>query len=148
MIIKNKNKKSDFLKKFAAGFKHTPKYVYYEEVWGVPAVAQWDQQCLCSSRMQVLFPAWRSRLKDPALLQLWRGSQRRFRSDSKGLTGRNLDVKNLSYVSRLESSELHLHHAGQNASRTWVRRLCQRPRSPQSHPRKGQPKVPGSAMNT
>ena len=40
---------------------------YAKKQTGVPAVAQRDQQHLCSNRTRVLSPAQQSRLKDPAL---------------------------------------------------------------------------------
>ena len=42
---------------------------------GVPAVAQWNQQCLWSNEVQVQTLAWHSGLKDPVLPQLWYRSQ-------------------------------------------------------------------------
>lgn len=40
---------------------------------GLPAVAQWNWWCLCSTRTQVQSPAQHSGLKDLALLHLWLG---------------------------------------------------------------------------
>ena len=50
---------------------------------GVSAVAQQDQQCLCSTRTQVPSPARHSGLKHLALLHLWYGSQLRIGSDPR-----------------------------------------------------------------
>ena len=44
-------------------------------------MAQPPWQCLCSSRTQAQSLAWHSGLKDPALPQLWYGSQLRLKSD-------------------------------------------------------------------
>ena len=43
--------------------------------------AQWDQQCLCSTRTQVQSPGPAQWVKDPALLQLWQRLQLWLRSD-------------------------------------------------------------------
>ena len=48
---------------------------------GVPAVAQQGGWCLCSARIWVRSPASHSGLKDPALPQLWCGSQLRLASE-------------------------------------------------------------------
>ena len=50
-------------------------------LFGVPAVMQWDQWLLCSTRMQVRFPAQHSGLKNLVLLQLWCRSQLQLSSD-------------------------------------------------------------------
>ena len=44
-------------------------------------MAQWDQEPLCSARMEVRSPAWCSGLQDPALSQLHLGLQLWLRSD-------------------------------------------------------------------
>ena len=42
---------------------------------GVPSVAQWDRQCLCSSRDTGSIPGLAQWVKDPALLRSWHRSQ-------------------------------------------------------------------------
>ena len=49
---------------------------------GVPAVAQWDRQYLCSAKMQVQSQAQHSMLKDPTLLQLQCRWQLQLRPDT------------------------------------------------------------------
>ena len=44
-------------------------------------MGQWNPQLLCSIRTKVQFPAQHSKLKDLALLQLWRRSQPRLGSN-------------------------------------------------------------------
>ena len=50
-------------------------------VLGVPTVAQWDQQHLCSARTQVRSLAGHSKLKGPVLPQLWHRLQLWLESD-------------------------------------------------------------------